>query len=238
MFIEKQVLENQGPMMYLAYVAGEPPIIEHEPLTETESPGPYLITAKIKSTLLLTTPIALYQTSFKLFYNTTGIAPFDSVLLHPTGNVNEYSANIPPIPSVTRIYYFITAADQQGRMGKSPKGVPIATFSFSIGPDFVPPIIEHYPYEYASLYANGFAISVAVTDNIGVLSVKLIHRKNGGVLDTLEMVLTLNPDEFQAIIIPRYLNVNNSYGYQILATESWNGKDQPVNEVASGVYVY
>ncbi len=220
--IQKQILENQGPLIYLAYIAGEPPIIEHQPLSKTESPGPYPITATIKPPLVLTTSVPLDPTNFKLFYNATSVAPFDSVFLQPTGILNQYSANIPAIPSAARVYYYLSASDHLSRIGMLPKGAPFATFSFEIGADLEAPKIEPMPLTYASGWATQYPISAYVTDNFGISSVKLLHLKNEGKTDTLDMSLTSMSNLYQGVIIPENMRVGDTVRYQFLAIDNSN----------------
>jgi hypothetical protein len=219
MFIEKQILENQGPMLYLAYAAGEEPIIEHDPLRETESPGPHTITAKIKPAIPLTSPVLLDDSSFKLFYGATGTIPFYSISMQPTSNPDEYQAEIPCIPSADTIYYYLQASDQNGKTAMLPRGASMAVFAFSIGPDMEPPAIEHNPIEYVSIYAQQIAINVFVFDNIGVSKVELHYRKNGGGINTLDMAPTQVTNEYQGVIIPDQLNHGDYYEYQVVAVD-------------------
>jgi len=218
--IPKLVEENMGPNIFMAFAAGEEPIIEHSPLKETESSGPYNIVAKVNSPIVLTTPVPLDSTSFKLFYNTTGTTPFDSVFMQPAGNLNEYTAEIPAIPSVDTIYYYLKASDQNERAATLPMGAPMATFAFRIGPDIEAPVIEHVPIQFASIYATEISINAFVADNIGISHVELQYRKNGGVLDTLDMLPTQIANEYQGVIVPDVLNAGDYYEYLILAIDN------------------
>jgi len=234
MFIEKQILENQGPMLYLAYAAGEEPIIEHKPLKETESLGPYLITAVVKPPIVLTDPVLLNEANIKLFYNGDGIAPFDSVFMQPTGSLQEYSAEIPGIASVDTIYYYLTASDQNGRTATLPIGAPMASFAFRIGEDIEPPSIKHTPYPLGSIYATGFPISAFATDNVEISRVQLLYRVNNGEIDTLAMIPAMVPDEYQAVIVPVELAIGDYYEYQILACD--NSKNQNTTQLPESGY--
>ncbi|MDZ7358780.1 MAG: M14 family zinc carboxypeptidase [candidate division KSB1 bacterium] len=225
-FIQKQILENLGPMLYLTYVSGEPPLIQHRPLGDTESTGPYLITATIKPALVLTTPVPFDSASFKLFYNTTGVAPFDSVFLQPTGNPNEYQGLIPALSSANQIYYYLSASDQRGRVGLLPRSAPRPTFSFKVAADFEPPKIIPTPLEYASAFADQFPISAYVKDNIGISSVKLIYLKKSGKADTLTMNLTSIENLYQALIPAENFSVGDTVKYQLLATDNSANQNQ------------
>ncbi len=218
--ILKLVEENLEPNIFMAFAAGEEPIIEHNPIRETESPDPYPIIAKIIPPIVLTSPVPLDESSYKLFYNTTGRAPFDSVFLLPTGNPDEYAAEISSIPLADTIHYYLSASDQNGRKGTMPRGAPMTTFAFRIGADWEPPKIHHTPFEYASIYADQIPIQALVTDNIGISIVKLLYRKNGSELDTLEMNPNLSLEMFQGIIVSENLMVGDTIEYKILAVDN------------------
>jgi len=229
--IPKLVNENMGPNIFMAYAAGEEPIIEHGPLTETESPGPHTITAKIKPAIPLTSPVALDKSSFKLFYRATETTPFDSISMLPTGNPDEYQAEIPCIPTADTIYYYLQASDQNGRTATLPRGASMAVFALSMGADMEPPAIEHKPIEYVSVYAQQIAINVFVFDNFGVSKVELHYRKNGGAIDTLNMAPTQVANEYQGVIIPDQLTFGDYYEYQIVAVDqSQNANETRIPE--------
>lgn len=224
--IPKLIDENMGPNIFMAFAAGEEPLIDHIPLKETEDPGPYPIFAWIKPPILLTTPVPLDPSTFTVFFNTTGIAPFDSVQLQPTGNPDEYFGEIPAFPGAEKIYYYLSAADRNGRTGWMPRGAPMATYAICIGADLVPPVISHTPITAQSIFARAILISARVTDNIGISQVKLLYRKNGEEVDSLEMVAATSANEFQATIIPENLKVGDYYEYKIVAIDNSRQKNQ------------
>ncbi len=225
-YIQKQILENQGPMLYMVYAAGEPPIIEHQGFAETESVGPWPIIAKIRPPLVLTSPVPLDSNGFKLFYNSTGVAPFDSLLLRPTGNPDEYEGVIPSMPSVQKIYYYFKASDQRGRFGLLPRNAPFSTFSFEIVVDFEPPAIVATPLEYASGYVDKFAVSAYVKDNIGIASVKLIYLNKSAALDTLDMEATSIADLYRATIPADNFSIGDTVKYKVLAIDNSANQNQ------------
>ena len=237
MFIEKQILENQGPMLYLAYAAGEEPIIEHSSLKETEHSGPYPITAMVKQPIVLTEPVPVDDSSIKLFYNATGVAPFDSVFMQASGIPDEFNAEIPALGSADTIYYYLTASDQSGRTATLPRGAPMATFAFRIGEDIEPPVIHHTPSPSGSIYATAFPINAIATDNMQISRVDLFYRINGGEIDTLEMTPTAMPDEYLGIIIPGELHVGDIYEYQIVAFDN-SANHNSVQSPESGYYQF
>ena len=219
--IEKQTLENQGPMLYMAYAAGEEPLIDPIHPGDHEGEGPYSIITKVKQPIVLTTAVPLDESTIKLFYSTTKFAPFDSVLMTPTGNSNEFSGEIPPLGITGDIYYYFSASDQNGKTGKSPRGAPTDLHSFSIGADTEAPVINHIPLADGSIYSTAFLISAIVTDNIGISSVKLFYRKNTNALDSLNMTsLSSIQNGYAGIITVEDVVAGDYYEYKIVAQDA------------------
>lgn len=132
--IEELIRENRGPNLYITYAVGEEPVVHHQPRPDTVYQiGPQQITARILAPIVLTDTVALAPQTFTLHFNTTGQAPFDAVALQATGNMNEYAGEIPPLGTGKRVYYFISAADEKGRVGHAPRAARAgALYSFYV----------------------------------------------------------------------------------------------------------
>ncbi|MDZ7268593.1 MAG: M14 family zinc carboxypeptidase [candidate division KSB1 bacterium] len=133
--IEQLIRENRGPNLFITYAAGEEPVIEHTPLPDPATgPGPFEIIARVLPPIVLTHPVALAENSFQVHYNTTGVPPFTSLPLTPTGNDNEYHAFLPAVGSDLTVYYYLSAADDSGRVGHAPRAASAGEyFSFHVG---------------------------------------------------------------------------------------------------------
>ncbi len=140
--IEKLILENRGSNLFLAYAAGEEPIVAHTPLADTMAAGPYRVVAHVLPPIILTEPVALSGNQILLHYNATGAPPFQAIVMAPTGNAEEFAAEIPDVSGEQRIYYFISAADDSGRVGRAPLSASAGEyFSFHArGGNFAPNI--------------------------------------------------------------------------------------------------
>jgi len=218
--IEKQILENQGPMLYLAYAAGEEPIVVHLPLMDQENQGPYQVVANILSPIVLTNDVALDESTIKLYYATNSSGPFESVQLAVTGNPNEFYGEIPDLGISGNIYYYISASDQNGVTGSSPRGAPIATHAFHVGEDSEAPVISHQPVTDGSTSSTAFIIKAHVTDNLGINAVKLFYRKNENPLDSLDMTsLSSVQHEYAGIIPVENVVTGDYYEYKIVARD-------------------
>lgn len=181
-FIEKQILENQGPMLFCAYAAGEEPIIipDLQPSTK-DTVGPYIVFANIRKPILLTTESELVESSFKLYFNTDGLgAPFDSTEMIATGRPEEHYAEIPALGDNLRIYYYLQAQNERGVVGHAPRSAPLAVYNFTVSTDSAiyhrssPPVITGTTIpEYQANESGPYSIYAKITDNSYVASATL-----------------------------------------------------------------
>jgi len=220
LFLEKQILENQEPMIYLTYVAGEEPVIIHSPLPDTAFHGPHQVIATVLTPITLTLSSPIDQSGIKLFYRMNEVALFDSVVMIPMGNNNEYSAFIPATESEGRIYYYIRALDQNGRTGSLPKGAPMATYSFYVSLDLEAPTIFHTPIDHGSISATEFPVRAIITDNVKVDNAWIIYRKNNDETDSLAMTPIPKQHEYFATIPGNDIHLGDFYEYKILAIDN------------------
>lgn len=214
-----QVLENLGPNLYMSYAAGEEPIVKYERLADIENaPEIIVLTTTIEPPILLTEYVPLDSSSFNMYYNLTGKTPFDSVRLTPTGNLNEYSAEVPGQKLDGTVYYFVSASDQIGRVGTSPHGAPAALDSFLIAPDITSPTIIHEPLNYLMPSDTVITINANITDNNGVSEVwlQLFHNTEGMSEVAMELV---EDDEYVSVIDSLFLLPGDSIKYRIKAID-------------------
>jgi hypothetical protein len=100
--------------------------ITHTPLSDTTSPGPYLVSAEITAF----GPHPLNTSSPTLFYATNG-GSFSSVSMSNAGG-DTYQANIPG-QAQTAVAYYITAETTVGTAGFAPPGAPNNNYRFAVG---------------------------------------------------------------------------------------------------------
>ncbi len=138
------------------------PTITHTPLSDTEDGiGPYTVTAVITSVQ------PLDPASLNVIYGTAGSFT-DTLLMTPTANPNEYSADIPGPLNNVDVRYYITAADSGGGSATDPSGAPASFHQFHVGSDLVPPVIVHGVISDFPWIRWPAPVSATVTDNLGV----------------------------------------------------------------------
>ncbi len=111
------------------------------------------------------------------------IYPLDreSVQLHYGFNDSSYVAGvmegsgwsfqheIPAQAAGTTVYYYITAMDQSGRAATLPADAPAEVFSYFVGTDETPPVLEHTNPGDPTADQDGIWLWAEITDNIGAI---------------------------------------------------------------------
>ncbi|MBN1995999.1 T9SS type A sorting domain-containing protein [candidate division KSB1 bacterium] len=178
--IVSQIMENLGPNLYMAWAAGEEPIVGHTRIEDSENRlNFYSVFATIKKPVLLTENSPLDETTFKVFYTMDKSGPFTSELLQPDLGDGTYRADIPGERLEGKVYYYISASDERGRTGSSPRGAPMAVDSFQVAFDRQGPFIRHKPLSFLSPSQTP-VFTAEVSDNLGIDSTWLELRVNGG----------------------------------------------------------
>ncbi len=219
-FIQKQILENLKPALYLTYAVGQEPLIQAEVYSNTEDTrGPYRLIARMSKPIPLTQTDELDGDSFKMYYRAAGMASFDSVRLMPTGEIDEYDGEIPALGDDITIEYYFKATDMSGRTGHAPRYAPRTVYSFFVRPDTIPPVILHTPVRDQSLFPPEIKIHAVATDDSEIEKVLLLYRLNSDPLDSLEMSATGAAGEFEVRIRTDSLAISDRIEYRIKAVD-------------------
>ncbi|MBN1561624.1 T9SS type A sorting domain-containing protein [candidate division KSB1 bacterium] len=127
------VLENLGPNLFLAYAAGEEPIVEHVALSDTiKQNETFEITATVTYPIVLTDSVGLDSSSFRLYYRQESDAYFNSSPLSFDDSLHLFRGVISGEGLSGLIYYYVEAQDSLGRRGTSPRAAPLAVDSFLV----------------------------------------------------------------------------------------------------------
>jgi len=115
----------------------------------------------------------------KIFYSSTGGAPFSSVDMQPTGNANEFEGGIPAQPWGTTVSFYVFAEDLGGSTRTHPPVAPQGLHSYLVERDIEAPGLDHD-------LVNGVAVAdwpplftARAVDNTGIPAVTLEYMING-----------------------------------------------------------
>jgi hypothetical protein len=142
--------------------------IEHTPLTGAEDTTARTVLVQVKSR------IPLVPDSVRVVYGINGSFT-NSVILTPTGNPHEFTAQIPYLGQGVNVTYYIKAKNQYVATRSPLTG----SYSYQVGADLAGPAIVHRAMGNQALPEWPPTISVAATDPSGVDSVSVELSVNG-----------------------------------------------------------
>lgn len=137
--------------------------IKHDTLPDIED-----LTSRVTVRAVVTSDTALSRNSVKLYFSSDTFRTSTVKPLLPTGNPNEFSADIPLTKLGQRIFYYISVKDTFQRLFTAPSGAPDFVYSFYIGEDTIKPYIQHQPVPYVLDVADSVILEAVVRDNLGV----------------------------------------------------------------------
>jgi hypothetical protein len=235
-----EAIHNPGPLTVrmLRELGWVGTAIRHRPLRNTETAQPLPVAATIVSSGTLT-PGAL-----QLRYQIDNAAPVTLPLTAATGP-DAYAATIPnPGPNHTVRYYLAAADDQTARTYTAPAPtLPGASstqpwFEFFVGPDVVPPVVQHQPVAVLFDTQLPYQFTARVLDSVSVGSVTLEYRVNGVARPALPMTQQ-GGAQYAATLSTAAgaLNVGDVVSYRIVATDGAATPNQ-ATAPASGYYSF
>lgn len=185
----------------------------HDPLVDVEDViGPFDVVAVIESRLPLITP------EIKLVYG-TDINFGNEVIMQPTGNTNEYSAQIQGNGSANEYFYYLTTTNNQNITSKLPFNAPTEYFRFYAGADTVIPLINHTALHNQAISRWPAQINAIVTDNLGVDSAWVEFRINSGSLQFFELN-NVADDTYSKTFPNSLVNSGDIVEYRIFAKDN------------------
>jgi subtilisin family serine protease/bacillopeptidase F (M6 metalloprotease family) len=203
--------ENRAGIMDRAIAWLSAPDIVHMPLYDTEDTlSAYAVVAEVYSA-------TLDPSRVNLTYD-VGMGAV-TVQMMPTGNPDEYAADIPPQGFGTTVNYYISAANTDGTTSYHPEGAPTHQHTFEVTADNQPPVIVHVPLGNTASQAGPYVVEATITDNVGVdpAGVTLTYNKNGGTNTTIPMT-NVSGDLYSADI-PGPAVLGDVFSYYILARD-------------------
>lgn len=210
----------------LAYSSS--PSVKHTSLGDTDyTTGTYVVDADITSNANLS--------SVTLKWNTDGSSTFNNATMTlVSGSI--YRGQIPAQPMGTTVYYYVRALDLAGLVGTSPGDAPATLHSFHVRADTGPPSIQHTPFADTGDQTGPYLIRATVTDDIGITSVQVYYRRNGGT-ETALTAAAVGGGVYEAAI-PGPSSAGDVISYYIVATDASVYRKTTRSPAAPNVYSF
>lgn len=179
-------------------------VFDFEPLKDIEEPQ-FSIPLEIK----VLAEENLKDLMVSIFFSADNFNTTQSVELSHLALTNRFQGAVPLEFSTGKIDYYFEAKLKNGRIYRFPTVAPQKNFSFTVGPDYVPPTIAHNPQKIVSLNSAFLTLNVLASDNIGIKNVEVEYRVNGTLQppaklkltgrDFYSLTLQLEPKEFKNV---------------------------------------
>lgn len=195
---QNERIENPGIALNMLKDIGWSQVrINHAQFPGSENlSGPYAITTTIQGDQ------AGYVANTVKLHHTIDGTSFTVVTMTPTGNANEFTANIPATAGVNVYGYFISVSDNDGREFVNPgkfvrehQTQQQNIFTFETGPDNTAPKVTHTTKGFILETDTQFKLEAKVIDNLGIESVTAEYYKNDNLVGSIPLTLKAPPED-------------------------------------------
>lgn len=211
-----------------------PAVFAHKKLKDTETESTRQVLIK------LSTPFNYAsKDSLKLFFGKE-TQSYTSVKMEKTSNTDEFFAEIPSQGYETRINYYFRTVDIDGHEYFYPETAPSTPFSFYVGKDVIPPLINFIPNgDEKSIHNFPQEIFAIIEDNIDIRSANLLIEYSN-IVSNVEMIKVKDSLYFANMAVDSsLLAVGDKINFQILAydvAQSLNSSTFP-SEGTNTIYI-
>ncbi|MBD3288191.1 T9SS type A sorting domain-containing protein, partial [candidate division KSB1 bacterium] len=217
--IDDLVLENLGPNIYIAYAAGEEPIVSPEfPADTLYSAGPILLRTKIDPPIVLTQPANPDTSAIWLYYRTTDTTAYDSSQMVKEAN-NDYCGEIPPVGEGKSLSYYFSVTDELGRTGSSPIAAPMAVHSLFLDYDTTSPNITFEPLPDQPIDTDSIVFRAKITDSSAIDTAFVFYKINSSSTDSLALIPAGSKSSFEAVLPLDNLIPGDTLDYAFFAAD-------------------
>jgi len=173
---------------------------------------------------------------FSIVFSFDNFLTSDTLIMSSLSSDDSFSGII-QIPSYnTKLNYYFFVTDDFSRIFRSPSLAEKETYSMYIGTDTVKPAISHTPAEYYFEKIDSIPFYANVTDNLGVDTVFIEYRINGGSSKYYGFE-SGESNEYRASLDVKseMLNGGDLLEYSIIAIDEASGSNRAVSP-GSGYY--
>ncbi len=158
--------------------------------------------------------------------------------MYPTGNPDEYAADMPNTGVEGEFSYFFQIFEAGGEMATQPYGAPVAYYSFHLGADYIPPELLYVSHAENLGFINAtgsFNVTATATDNIGIATMSLYYSINNQGWVEQEMTFLSDIDgeiTYNTLLQWENLQIPSQIRYYV---RCWDSSSQ-INSVVSPEY--
>ncbi|MEZ4648873.1 MAG: hypothetical protein R3E97_08815 [Candidatus Eisenbacteria bacterium] len=188
--------------------------IEAEPLPDVEAPD-----AELVASMRIHSLLGPDEEALEFHYRLTPEEAFDVVRAESGPAIREFVARFAAPPLGSAVQYYWTAADTAGTTARYPAGDEL--LSFLVGPDLLPPTLDHDPVDFLTPDQADLLIEATVLDNSGrIADVRVDYGLLGQNPLLIEHLGDAGDGRFRGTIAAGPLSAGSVLEYSITATDA------------------
>ena len=176
--------------------------------------------ASLPVSVKINSELAIDDSSVKITYSVDNFASSKTVLLTYNANSKQYEGNVPLNNRKGKVQYYYEATSANNITFTCPDRAPERKYTFNIGTDYYPPVLEHNPEKLLNKANPILAIEAKATDNVGIASVNVEYKINGQIQEPIQM----NKEAFDSYIghieFPENISENDLVEYRVIAMDN------------------
>lgn len=175
---------------------------------------------EIALNLTIRSDVPFDSSSVKVIYSANHFETQKMVALDFDQSTGQFIVNVPIETESSSFQYYFCLGTPDDKMYTFPEMATEKPFTFNVGPDNLPPSLQHNPVKLIAKSASTLNLSAVVIDNIGVNSVKVEYKINGTLQNPLQLS-NVSEDIFMLDLpLSSQLDEKSKVEYRIIAEDN------------------
>ncbi|MCY1721233.1 T9SS type A sorting domain-containing protein [Prolixibacteraceae bacterium Z1-6] len=175
---------------------------------------------KLPVSVQVNSELDIDMSSVKITYSTDKFATSKTETLAFNRTSNQFEGEITLNNQKGKIQYYYEATSTNSIKFTCPDRAPERIYSFSIGPDYYPPVLKHNPEKLVATAHPVLDLNAIATDNVGIEAVTVEFRINGAVKEQVALNKKATDLYGGQVELPFGLTDNDVVEYRILAQDN------------------
>uniref|UniRef100_UPI00321726EE T9SS type A sorting domain-containing protein n=1 Tax=uncultured Draconibacterium sp. TaxID=1573823 RepID=UPI00321726EE len=175
---------------------------------------------KLPVSVKVDSELDINMSSVKITYSTDRFTSSKTETLAYNPGTKQFEGEITLNNQRGKVQYYYEATSANNIKFTSPDRAPERIYSFSIGPDYYPPVLKHNPEKLVTTAYPVLDLDAIATDNVGIEAVKVEYKINGEVKE--QVVLNRKASDLYGglVELPAGLTDKDIVEYRVLAQDN------------------
>jgi len=177
---------------------------------------------KLPVAVEISSELDIDTSSVQINFSTDKFVSSNTVTLKYNSSTKQFEGELPLNYQKGQIQYYYKATSTNNIDYTYPDMAPEKMYSFRVGADYYPPIINHNPEKMVVASNPVMDLTAVATDNVGIKTVQVEFRVNGEVQDRIDMDYQSSDSYIGQIEVPGNVSGDDLVEYRLIATDNTN----------------